>query len=354
MRLILGLLLLASGCEAPRFERFSDALSDYEQARAALDGGRAAEAVQALERATRSDPASPELWLWLGAARAEAGDADGAVVAATEALARRPGWAEALYNRACWRLAGASEADARQLSGADLQAALATGVIDPLTAATDPDLQALRDDPATAALVPVAALPAGIEVRDATVFLGSEWTVTLWANHRAADPLEVRLDGTPPQHLQPLRVVEEWSEAGPLRRTELRFAFQATGAEETTIGPWTLSASGLRATLEPVPLRLLAPEGHTAPPRPLPEGAFTAPSVRFAEVPEPGAVRQGATVLVRAAPGDAVVMDGATEMVRHEVREAGIVRWVGFSATLPPDTAVRIRRAGATLWEGTP
>lgn len=344
---MIGVLLLL-GCGEGRFDRLSDALAAYDRGRTLLSAQRAPEAVVAMEQATERDPRSPELQLWLGTARAEAGDLAGAIEAASQALALKPGWPLALYDRACWRL---RTGDAAQIDAArgDLRLALASGEINPLDVVQDPDITPFIQDPRLRDLLPTPALPASIEAPDGAVFWGSDWVLTLSVSARPGD--ELRFDGVPalPSALSPAQVLETVEPAGMLEKHTLRLRFVVVGAGEGSLGPFRVSAGGLSAELPAVPYTLLAPPERAQGPEPWSESPFFWPGVRFKELEEPG-LRTGAAVLVRAGPGDEILLEPPPlHAMDVELRRDERPLWIGRIADPAPDTLITVRRTGKEI-----
>ena len=126
--------------------------ADLEDMHAALEAWRDAEthrkagdylsALEDMERALEKDDRSPELWLSTGHVLAGLQRFDEAIAAASRALELRVGWSDAYYDRACWY----ARAGQIERAASDLAIALSEGGIDRLTAAADPDLEALRAD----------------------------------------------------------------------------------------------------------------------------------------------------------------------------------------------------------------
>jgi hypothetical protein len=261
---------------------------------------------------------------------------------ASQALALDPDLVEARYNRGCWRVA------AGDLDGAlvDIQAALLSPLVDPITTALDPDLAPLLA--AFPEQLPKAELACGAEIREDAVFMGSEWTVSLGCTHRVGQQLS--LEGPDlPAFLQHTKTVQRTEAAGALQRTVLDITFVVRGAGEGTLGPWTGQSEGVSGVVPEGSYRFLAPEGHGAPD--LSSSApWATPSVDFQS---DGAHRDGALVRVRADPGDRITWE-ASDVVRVEKRTGDTLEWVGWVGTLDPGASLSVHRGKTELYKQQP
>ncbi|MCB9745467.1 MAG: tetratricopeptide repeat protein [Alphaproteobacteria bacterium] len=349
-------LLALLACEAPRFAHLSESLQRYDAGRAALDAGDAEGAVRELQAAVAANPASAELWLWLGSAQARAGRAEEAMASATEALARRPRWSLALYNRACWSLRGGSASEAElQRAAEDLRLALSSGELNPLEVAVDPDLAPLRAHPELSAVLPPAHLPLEVEASAEPVFLGSEWELHVQLRHAAGAPPALLLGEASTLPARPVAALETWDPGKPLGTRGLTLRLEVLGPGEGALGGWRVDAGGLTGEAAPTRYHFLAPEG-AAPVAALPVAqAFTWPSKRLEGLSAPGVRRDGELVVVRGEPGDRVEWgSGVEDPMRLELREDGAIKLVGWQARLPLGEPVRVLRGGRLLLEARP
>jgi hypothetical protein len=342
---------LLQGCgpqEQPVLDPYPTALAAYDAGRQALERGEVSGAVQALQQAVEADPRSPELQLWLGRAQAAANDPVSAVASATLALGLRPGWGLALYNRACWRV----QVGELALAVDDLEAALATGDVGRLQAAADPDLDPLRAHASFSARVPAKGLPLLLQGAPESVFLGSDWTLTLYAAHPRGKALSVAWQGPGPPGLVLRRVVEEVSTHGEETRRSVAWTWRVGGPFGGTIGPLTAESGVLKGHTEAIEVLFLAPEGTPLPGSGQPELPLA--TERFSGLEEAVPVRLGERVLVRMAAGDRIAWSPRpAQLARFELREDGQALWVGWEAIAGPSTALTVKRGRRVLFEGT-
>ncbi len=347
----LMILWALGGCgtaEQAVLDPFPSALAAYEAGVLALEDGRPAQAVQALEQAVQADPRSPELQLWLGRARAAAGNAPGAVQAASAALALRSGWGLALYNRACWRV-GAGELEAAVV---DLEAALRTGEVGALTAGADPDLAALRQDPRFADRVPGASLPVLLEGGPESVFQGSDWTATLFVRHPVGERPEIVWQGASPPGLTLRRVIEDATVEGDEVRSSVAWTWRVGGPFSGAVGPLAVRAGGLTGVTEAVQVRFLAPPD--TPPAAGPAPSLPLPQAVLEGLVDGAPVREGSQVRVRVAAGDRVAWTPRpADLVRFEQRDQGQVDWIAWVAESDPETVIKVTRGRQVRFEGT-
>lgn len=330
-----------SGCAPDPLDPQREALAAYARGVDALEGGDAPAAVVQFGEALQLDP-TPELHLWRARALAAAGDLDGAVAGADAALEMRPDSALARYNRGCWRL----RQGLTELAWGDIQAALASGQLDPLAVAQDPDLDPLRADPRFADRVPAAALPAVLSVDAGPRFLRDDWVLRVEAVHAPDQPLELEgLLPVPAPPLSPRRMVQTRTRQGGLARSAVELNLRVEGAFEGQIGPFTARAGALSKSLEAQPVELLAPEGHLAPALPPLAFALRTPEAIFARVAPDTAAREEGWLLVRGLPGDTLSWLGQPEVVfTAELREGPAPVWLGWAAWSEAPLGATLRR----------
>lgn len=339
--------LLALACGEGLYGAEQRALAAYTRGQEALEAGQGAAAAQAFAEASQHDPRSAELHLWRARALAQQGDLDGAAAAAGQALALRPGWPLALYNRGCWR----ARQGLLELAWADLEPALRSGELDPLAVAADPDLDPLRLDARWAGRVPAAELPAELALDPGPRFLHDDLRLIVVAPVGPGQQLELHAEGPVGLPLSLRRVVEVEEPAGAGRQHRLEFSLRVEGAAEGVLGPLTARVGALTRTLPPAPLQLLAPEGHR--PRALPPLELPVPSAWFAGVPASAGAPQGAWLLVRGLPGDTLTWarpPAVLALVEHRV--GAVPDWIGWAAWDPDPLRATLQRGAVVVWEG--
>ena len=338
--MILWLLACTQG-EPP----IKTSLDRYSQGLEHLEAGQPGLAAVDFEQARALSPQSAELLVWQAKALADSGDLGGGIALLDQAVQMRPGLVEGWYNRACYK------ARAGDLEGAsaDLQQALRSPKLDRLLVAQDPDLAALRADPANAAWIPLPSLGLSLQVPTEPAFLGSEIEVVIRVEQGAE--LGMRLSGALQSPLlRPVSWIEERSAELPGER-RLRLRLKVLGGGEALLGPFVVSASGLEGELPAQSVTLLAPQSHLGP-----EVGWTGPLAAPSELlqMQPGATRlESDWVLVSFSPGDRVEW-GAQEVVSLELREDGVVQALGELARLPAGETLSIKQGQRVLWEGSP
>lgn len=318
----------------------------YAQGLVKLEAGEFSQAAEDFERARLLAPESGELLIWQAKALAEGGDLDGAVALLDQAIRQHPGLVQGWYNRACYK------ARAGDLEGArvDLMQALRSPELDRLLVAQDPDLAALRADPANADWIPMPDLGLSLKVPAEPAFLGSEIELVIGVEQGAEEGLSLRSESPLSPLLRPVSWIEERSAEAPGQR-RIRLRLKVLGGGEAQVGPYTVSASGLEGELPAQGVTLLAPESHSAPGQAW-TGTFGAPSELLAA--QPGAERVGGDwVLVSYAPGDQVEWAGQ-DTVSLELREDGVLQALGVLGRLPSGETVSIKRGQRVTWEGKP
>lgn len=349
------LLLALLACEPPRFAHLSESLQQQEAGLAALEAGDAEEAVARMKAATQANPASAELWLWLGTAQARAGQREAAIASASKALELRPRWPLALYNRACWTLRGDIDEADLQRAAADLRPALAAQVLNPMDVALDPDLEPLRAHPELSALLPAAALPFEVQASAEPVFLGAEWVITLELAQGDWPAPALELVGSPSLPARVHSVVEEWQPGDPLGSRRLTLRLEVLGPGEGSLGPWRTRAAGLEGEAPATPYRFLALQGSDE------VGSIDItenlvwPSQRLEGLKAPLVERRGEQVLVLGEPGDrAEWAQPPGDLVRYELRRDGSTLQVAWSGSSPPGSEVRLMRGRRAVLTATP
>jgi hypothetical protein len=346
-------LLLALACSDPELDPVAEALSAWDEARAAADAGDLDGALGTVREARALDPGSPALAGWEAELLRQKGDAPGALSVLDAALRSVPDHAELREQRAWLRMA---QGDARG-AAEDLAPLVRAGLVDPEDLADDPTYAPLADDPATAWLVPPPRIGAELSSEAGAVLVGDTWVLDVLVDIRSGEPLTVAAGG--PGGGAPLRlervVDDRLSTDGKREQRRITWTFRATGAGTTVLGPWTLSTGRATATLGPVPVEVTALGDRTEAgvawvPASLPVPLSLAP-VDAALAPRTSA---GRTVLP-APPGATVSLEAAPDpgVVHAEARVAGQPRWEG--PLLPAGTRARavVRSGARTLYEGT-
>ena len=322
-----------------------EAWKDAEQHRKA---GDYLSALEDVERALEKDTRSPELWLSKGHVLAGLQRFDEAIAAASRALEFREGWSDAYYDRACWY----SRAGEVERAAADLAIALSEGGIDRLTAAADPDLEALRADERFSSIIPDRYLPADVQADERSFFLGSDWEVHFKFLNRPDAAVELRLLDLGDWPARHVRTVEDIWPEGAVNSHDLRIVFRVTGSGAGSLGPWHIEASGLSRELASVKYAFRQPPlQDVAVLKPMKKTHFLVPSTHFMGVSFHEPVRRGGSVLIKTYPGERVEW-AADRSVGHELREKGQTKWLGWSAKLPPESFVEIRRGSQSIWSG--
>jgi hypothetical protein len=318
----------------------------YAQGLESLEAGEASRAAGEFERARGLVPESGELLLWQAKALADSGDLAGSITLLDQAVKMHPGMVEAWYNRACYK------ARAGDLAGAsvDLQQALRSPELDRLVVAQDPDLALLRADPANADWIPMPSLGLSLKVPTEPAFLGSEIELVIGVEQGAEEGLSLSTSEPMSPLLRPVTWIEERSGEQPGQR-KLRLRLEVLGGGEALVGPFVVSARGVEEGLAPQAVSLLAPQSHS-PPTVSWTGPFEAPSQLLRS--ELSAERlQADWVLVSFSPGDRVEW-AATEVVRLELREDGVLQALGALGRLPAGETVSIHQGQKVVWEGSP
>lgn len=334
---------------SPELEEARASLEAWQEAVTLQEQGEASAALEKLERALEIRSNSPELWLSKAHFLADSGRFDEAVTAATRALRLRPEWPEAYFDRACFE----SRAGRFRQAAADIQVALNAGGSFRLLAAAEADLDPLREQAEYADLLPEKALPADVESDGLSYFLGSEWSLVFRFLNRPESPVVLELEEAqrfPGRHV---RTVEDIWPDDDVNAHELRVTYRVLGQGEGTLGPWTISASGLQRELGEAPFLFRQPPGlGDVETQSVGSVDFVVPSTRFRGHALNSPLREGERVWVRTLPGDRV--EWATpQVVEHEYREKGQTQWLGWEAVLPPNSEITIRRGKQKLWSGT-
>lgn len=339
--MILFLLACSSGSDAPeRMQGLQEALELWRSSEEYREQGQLEASWGALEKALLADAQSPELWLSAGHALAELGRLEEAIQHAGKAIALRPNWHAAHYDRACWF----SRMGALERGVEDLVFALGAGGIDLLTAAADKDLDPIRADGRFAGLLPEKALPADLSADDQAYFLGSEWGIELRFLNRPNEPVSVDYLGDSMVPVVHTRTVEDIVPQDGVNAHAVRFVFRVTGPGEGSVGPWRIAASGLEQSMVPVDFVFRAPPGHVgAQPVVLAPTTFAVPSTLFGSLSVHEPLRQGTQVLVKTRAGERVEW-AATDVIQHELRHQGQTEWLGWQGILPENGSLRVFR----------
>lgn len=347
-------LLLVGACTGqapdPALVAQRKALDAWDDGRALLEQGSAAEARAAFSRALDHQPADPLILAWRARAEASAGELRVAIATLDTVLAKEPGLAEARYNRAAYlaRLGDVPQA------AAELRRALLDGAADPRDVLLDEDFAPHLERPELSFL-PQAPLEVRVKGPGGTVFVGSDATVRLVVEGLDLDAVDIEV----PAAAGPLRLTraEERLESLPSgdQRLTLTWTLRAVGAGRVPLGPFVARAGSREAEADGLTLVTLAPEDHDAPDT----GSLDLERPRSiaATAPEPAAWawRAGGRLLARTEPGQRVELEGeappdlrALRVVERE--EAWTVHIWNDAA---PDRTLRLRRGGNVLDEVT-
>lgn len=348
---VLSLVLLVA-CSDPELSPVADALTHWDAARAAVEGGDLDMARQRIGRARALDPGSPALAGWEADIRRRQGDTEGALEVLDAALAGSPDHAGLLQQRAWLRMRQGS------LSGAaaDLAPLVRAGIVDGEVLAADPVFSALADDPATAWLVPPPHVEATVSTESGAVLVGETWVLDVTVDLRAGESLEVSRTGPPtgaPLRLE--RVVDDRLETdGRREQRRLTWVFRATGPGSARLGPWVVSTERASTELASVPVEVTAlGQRRTAGVAWVPESLPVPQSLAPLHAPAEPRMDRTRTVLP-APPGAQVTLEGAPEpgVVMAEARAAGQPRWTG--PILPQGTRAhaRVLVGARTVYDG--
>jgi hypothetical protein len=330
------MLLLMMSCslfeqpKEPLYEAESEALALHERAVEFYESGQYERSLALLNEALVLDDESPELWLNQAISLAKTGDLLGAVQSATRAVAlgqlRDPTTGIALYNRACWRLALGEH----RLGAQDVMAAVATGSIDPLQAASDPDLQVLASLDEYQNALPFD-LPVDLGIDSESYFVGARWEVSFRIESSYGETPSIGSISTlAPIHL--VEIVDNVVDLGAHEAHELTYRFVVDGVMSGDIGPFHVQSSGLERLLPSRPVLFLGPEAYAGDLRPR-DIEFLVPSALFDEVSGRVVFRENGRVSVREVDREVIEWDPA-EVVAIHVRSEGQPVWSGYDATL--------------------
>lgn len=338
-------MLLALACNEPQVDPLRAAVLSFQAGKEALSQGDPQAAAEAFGQAQALDPQSAELALWHGQALAEAGDLPGAIAQADRAVSLRPGLVEGWYNRACWK------ARAGDLEGAasDLAQALRSPELDPLSVAVDPDLQALREHPEFASVMPSAELPLAAELDPGPHFLGAELELRLTLDRGGELSPSLSSASEPSALMRPTAVIQDLDPNRP-GALGLRVRFKALGPGEVTLGPITAQAGALQGHSEALGVQLLAPPDTPTPTQVAWAPIWSLPASLLTG--EPGARAVQGWCLVELQPGDRARWE-ATDVVEVELREGTRVLRRGLLGQSEAGAPVVIERAGQTTWSGS-
>ena len=333
------LILLALACTDPEFGHLGESLSAYEDGRVAMTTGAPLVAAEAFARAGESDPTSDLLVAWEARALRAAGEQGRALSRLNAGVSRFPGSALLRYDRAAIRsrngdLGGAAE---------DLRWLYANEKANPIEVGEDPDFLALRTDPTTKALVPLAQVEASVEAQAGSVLIGERFVLDFRITSRTGSPVDLKLVEEAPQPLMVKRIVEDVLEEGPIwSRRWIRAEVVATNPGRSVVGPWLVGSAGTTAITERVIIEAVALDGRSSSVGP-DSGMLKleVPSTRWAQTTQPfiGVEDDGVWAVFPAG------MDfrPSTHRVglRMELRVAGQPKW----------SAVRIsEESGGEVW----
>ena len=344
------LILLGLGCADPELDPIRKALVAWEEGRAALEAGRPSEAESRFKEAAAADPDSPVLAAWTARAREEAGDLPGAIALLDAGIARTPDDPTLRFNRACLR-ARMGDASA---AAEDLRFLYARDLLDATEAGSDPDLQILAGDPATAGLVPRPTVVVEARPESGSVLLGEAWTLEMEIESPVGAPLRISLEGEPGGLLQLERVVEDQLRAdGRTTTRRLTVSWTAVRAGRASNGPWRLeagAATGLVAASEVEVVALPGrAEGVAEPTSEIPVPSAWLPQDELPWVGE----ADGWLVVIVPREADLRATDSTGRSVRpgrrYELRELGQTRWVAGLWPCGQQVEAQVTQTGGSL-----
>ncbi len=255
--MLFGLL----ACKDPAMAPYREALSEWEEGKAALEAGKSEDALSRFAAARTKDPHSASLRLWEAKALAAAGRYAEADTKVTELIRDQPDLGVAWYNRAAWRVRAGRPLEAAQ----DLQKALELGEGSRLQAAADPDFVAVRTRPEFASFLPDRTLLVELKGPEGAVFVQSRLELVLrLVSLPGVDPT-FRREGPDPACLRLERVVEDRTETpGEWLRT-ITFTMLALRRCDAKIGPFRLQYGEEEILLDPVGIVVEAPASYAEP-----------------------------------------------------------------------------------------
>ncbi len=336
--------LALSACQEPDPElvALARAFSEYDRGRAALEAGRPADAVAALDAALAVRPGDPLLGAWRAHALAESGDVAGAVKGFDAVLEAWPDFTPARLLRGTLRLqlgdVDGAATDVKRAVGQDWLAARSLRL--------DPVIGPWLEDPRFAAL-PRESLRVAVQGPEGSVFIGSEAMVRIGVLGADDDPIHLDLAGQGPWELASVTESTRPTTDGPLR--DLRLGLRAKGAGRVEVagqvvaGPW-------RAPLPSLVLESVAPPGT-----PVVESrlVWATPSEVLAGRAVPSAFIGAAGLVVVVEPGDDVAISPqpSAPPVRYE-REGVAVAFV--FPDVREAVSVEVRHEGELIRRGPP
>ena len=346
-------LVALFACSDPELAPIADALSRWDEARAAQEGGDLSRALSHVRDARRLDPTSPALAGWEADILRQQGARKEALLVLDAALLGVPDHAGLRQQRAWLRMVEGDRTGAAE----DLAPLVRAGLVDPEVLAEDPVYRAFADDPTTAWLVPRPRVEATVSAESGAVLVGETWVLDMEVDLRAGQTLAVeRVGDSSAAPLRLERVIDDrLGSDGRREQRRLTWVFRATGPTETTFGPWTLRTEDASLQIGPVPVEVTALGARQSAGEPWVPSSLPVPlSLAGADAPmEPRRVE--ALTVLPAPPGAEIALEAAPDpgVVDAEARVGGQPRWSG--PVLPAGSGARatVVNGAWTLFEGT-
>jgi len=330
--------LLACSSTPPELVAQAAALEKFRAAESAMEGGRDADALAALDEALALRPSDVLLRAWRAHVLART-DLDAAIAELDRVAAAHPRFAEARYNRAAY-LARAGRIEE---AGAEVRVALELGAATIAEARRDTDFAPHLAHPAMAPLqLPIALT---VERLPDKVFRGSELMVNARLEHAGTFTLSAPVRGP----ALVVRAVED--ERDVTRAFEWTLDTVAPGTIE--VGPFDVRAEERPPVQQPAQrVEVVGPQREAAPG--VADVSLAAPSTWAGALELHHPVRMGGRVVVKVAPTERVeVTPPALPLQRAELRRDGQPRWVAWSYPASV-TEVVVRGAGGERFRGPP
>lgn len=350
----LALLWACSSRPDPALAPLHDAVVAWDEGIALLDKGDAAGARERFAIARTHRPGDVLLAAWEAKALADLGQLDEAIARMDDVLAAAPGFAEARYNRAAWRVRRGDHLEEGGVTeiADELHRAIAEGAASSRAVLDDPDFAELVGRPEFDFL-PEEPLTVAVEAPEGTVFWGSEFAVRFRIAGAGDGPIGVTAENVQGP-LQLVSVIDDRNPSTQGTFRDLTWTFRVLGAGDVLLGPFHAWTGDLRTVIDPISLTAAAPEGKVAP-DPLPAYDFQTPSERAGRALAPSARVDDDGLSIMYVPGDRVVIDPplAGEPVRYELRERSRTRWTldHYRGAGTDGVRVKVMRGGYAVFD---